>query len=134
MLISSIEKKHQLCALIESGIKGLLIIFRFKNNVCLDSLYLSPKVVSKQVLQTLCSLGCVEKMSLMGQDFYLVLKDKLIPIFPKPAGYYFERHKQEPPPNFFASRTQTKPITIRTLVGLWLLLVQMGHVTTYISH
>jgi len=88
---------------------------------------LDPKVVSKQVLQTLCSLGCVEKMSLMGQDFYLVLKDKLIPIFPKPAGYYFERRNQEPPPNAFASRTQPKPITIRTLVGLWLLLVQMGH-------
>jgi len=86
---------------------------------------LDPKIVSKRVLQTLCSLGCVEKQSLMGQDFYLVLKNKLIPVFPKSTSYYFEHEKGAKATNFHRENDST--ITLRTLVGLWLLLVQMGH-------
>jgi len=88
---------------------------------------LDPKIVSKKVLQTLCSLGCIEKTSVFGQDFYVVLKDKLIPVFPKPASYYFERHNIEIPDEFPTMSTEQTPITIETLVGLWLLLTQMGH-------
>lgn len=77
--------------------------------------------LSAEVLKLLCSLGFIEKTTCFGEDMYVILKEKFVPILSKPTSYYFSSEKLE---KIHFSNAQA---CIKTLVGLWILLVKLGY-------
>lgn len=94
---------------------------------------MNAEELSSNVLKLLVQLGFVERLNCMGENIYVVLKKRFMPIFSKPTGYYFQNndiHRQTLREIFHKQinrEKQKKKMNLKTLIGLWLLLVKLGY-------